>query len=210
MSWSRNVPTLIIVAALFIVLQQSFASATLEISTSKQVYEYGDFLSMNFQVSELTGNDIIIQIEDSSGRFSSPINIPIDSLNFTKIAPIPFYKTTFTPGTYHINAKYGEDNATVSFDLIDSGKIAIPNEFKTLVKTWQQGTPTDNDYAGLIRELINDNIINVTNYNNQTNQAVYIPQWFKNSANWWSDDFISDNEFGSSIQYLIQKGIIVI
>ena len=78
-----------------------------------------------------------------------------------------------------------------------------------MVKTWQQGTPTDNDYAGLIRELINDNIINVSNYNNQTNQT-HIPQWFKSTAKWWADDSISDNEFGSSIQYLIQKGIIVV
>ncbi|MFI5415888.1 MAG: hypothetical protein ACHQXJ_00885 [Nitrososphaerales archaeon] len=62
----------------------------------------------------------------------------------------------------------------------------------------------------MIRELINDNIINVANYNNQTNQIAYIPQWFKNSANWWSEGLTSDNEFGSSIQYLIQKGIIII
>jgi hypothetical protein len=197
------------VVVLSIGLQQSSAVASLEISTSKQVYEYSDFLSINFQVSELTGNDIIIQIVDNLGRSSSPINIPISTLNYTKIAPFPFYKTTFSPGMYQINARYGEDNATVSFDLIDSGKIAIPNEFKTLVKTWQQGSPTDKDYAGLIHELINDNIINGTNYNNQTNQ-VHIPQWFKNSANLWSDDYTSDNEFGLSIQYLIQKGIIVI
>ncbi len=209
MRWSRNILILTMVTVLSIGLQQSSAAASLEISTSKQVYAYGDFLSINFQVSELTGNDIIIQIADSSGRLSSPINIPINALNYTMTAPFPFYKTTFSTGTYQIDAKYGEDNATVSFDLIDSGKIAIPNEFKTLVKTWQQGSPTDKDYAGLIHELINDNIINVANYNNQTSQ-VHIPQWFKNSANLWSDDYTSDNEFGLSIQYLIQKGIIAI
>ncbi|MFZ0184261.1 MAG: hypothetical protein WBV92_03515 [Nitrosotalea sp.] len=209
MNWSRRILILVIVVALSISLQSS-AAASLEISTSKPVYEYGDFLSINFQVSELTGSNIIIQISDSSDRASSPINIPINTLNYTQIAPIPFYKTTFSPGIYHIDAKYGDDNATVSFDLIDSGKIAIPTEFKTLVKTWQQGSPTDNDYAGLIRELINDNIINVANYNNQTDQVAYIPQWFKNTANLWSEDLISDNEFGSSMQYLIQKGIIII
>lgn len=210
MNWSRAIHILVIITVLSLtVVQQSSASASLKIVTSKQVYEYGDFLSMNFQVSELTGNDIIIQIEDSSDRLSSPIDIPINSLNFTDTAPVAFYKTTFSPGTYHINAKYGIDNATVSFNLIDSGRIAIPNEFKNLVKTWQQGNPTDKDYAEIIHELINDNIINVGNYNNQTNQ-VHIPQWFKNTAKWWTDDLITDNEFGSSIQYLIQKGIIVV
>ena len=50
--------------------------------------------------------------------------------------------------------------------LIDSGKIAIPAEFKSLVKTLEQGSPTDKSYTGIIRELINNNIINVPNYTN--------------------------------------------
>ncbi|HXU95699.1 MAG TPA: hypothetical protein VFP45_04610, partial [Candidatus Nitrosotalea sp.] len=74
---------------------------------------------------------------------------------------------------------------------------------------WQQGSPSDKDYAGIIHELINNAIINIPNYNNPTNQ-VHLPQWFKNSVKWWSNDLISDNEFGSSIQYLIQKGIILV
>ena len=209
MSWSRRIPILVIVGILSFSVQHSFAIPSLEISTSKQVYEYGDFLSINFQVSELTGNDVVIHIIDSSNKTSAPINLQIYKSNSTLTAPFAFYKTTFDPGTYRIDAEYSSSKASVSFNLIDSGKIAIPTEFKTVVKTWQQGSPTDKDYAGIIRELINDNIINVANYNNQTNQ-VHIPQWFKNSAKWWSEDSISDNEFGLSIQYLIQKGIIVI
>ena len=209
MSWSRRIPILVIVGILSLGVQHSFATPTLEISTSKPVYEYGDFLSINFKVSELTGNDIIIHIIDSSNKTSAPINLQIYNSNSTITSPFPFYKTTFSPGTYHVDAEYSGSTASTSFNLIDSGKIVIPIEFKTVVKTWQQGSPSDKDYAGLIRELINDNIINVANYNNQTNQA-HIPKWFKNSAKWWSDDSISDNEFGLSIQYLIQKGIIVI
>ena len=209
MSWSRRIPILVIVGILSLGIQHSFATPTLEISTSKSVYEYGDFLSINFNVSELTGKDVIIHIVDSSNKTSAPIDLLIYNGNTTITSPYAFYKTTFSPGTYHIDAEYSGSTASTFFNLIDSGKIVIPIEFKTIVKTWQQGAPTDKDYAGIIRELINDNIINVTNYNNQTNQ-VHIPQWFKNSAKWWSNDLISDNEFGSSIQYLIQKGILVI
>lgn len=208
MSWSR-ISILVIVGILSFGVQHSFAIPSLEISTSKPVYEYGDFLSINFQVSELTGNDIVIHIIDSSNKTSTPINLQIYKVNSTITSPFAFYKTTFSPGTYHIDAEYSGSKTSVSFNLIDSGKIAIPIEFKTVVKTWQQGSPTDKDYAGIIRELINDNIINVPNYNNQANQ-VHIPQWFKNSAKWWSDDSISDNEFGLSMQYLIQKGIIIV
>ena len=209
MSWSRRIPILVIVGILSLGIQHSFATPTLEISTSKSVYEYGDFLSINFNVSELTGKDVIIHIVDSSNKTSAPIDLSLYNGNTTITSPYAFYKTTFSPGTYHIDAEYSGSTASTFFNLIDSGKIVIPIEFKTIVKTWQQGSPTDKDYAGIIRELINDNIINATNYNNQTNQ-VHIPQWFKNSAVWWSNDLTSDNEFGSSIQYLIQKGILVI
>jgi len=209
MSWSRRIPILVIVGILSLGIQHSFATPTLEISTSKSVYEYGDFLSINFNVSELTGKDVIIHIVDSSNKTSAPIDLSLYNGNTTITSPYAFYKTTFSPGTYHIDAEYSGSTASTFFNLIDSGKIVIPIEFKTIVKTWQQGSPTDKDYAGIIRELINDNIINATNYNNQTNQ-VHIPQWFKNSAVWWSNDLTSDNEFGLSIQYLIQKGIIAI
>ncbi len=202
MNWSRIIPILIIVGILFLGMQHSFATPSIEISTSKSVYEYGDFLSINFQISELTGNDVIIHIIDSSNKTSAPIDLTLDNSSTTITSPYAFYKTTFSPGTYHINAEYSGANAITSFNLIDSGKIAIPVELKTIANS--------GDYAGLIRELINDNIINVASYNNQTNQVAYIPQWFKNTGILWSEDLVSDNEFGSSIQYLIQKGIIII
>lgn len=202
MSQSRVISILVMAGILFLGVQYSFATPpSIEISTSKSVYEYGDHLSINFQVSELTGKDVIIHIIDSSNKTSAPIELTLYNGNTTITAPNPFYKTSYGPGTYHIEAEYSGSNATTTFNLIDSGKIAIPSELKTIVG--------NGDYTGLIRELINDNIINVTNYSNQTSQT-YIPQWFKNTAKWWTDDLISDNEFGSSIQYLIQKGIIVV
>ncbi len=186
--------------------QYGFATPSLDISTSKHVYEYGDFLSINFQISEITGNNIIIHITDSSNKTSAPINLSIDKPNSTITSPFPFYKTSFPPGTYYIDAEYSGAKASTSFDLVDSGKIAIPAEFKSLVNTLQQGSSTDKAYAGIIRELINNNIINIPNYNNQTSQ-VHIPKWFKNNIRWWSENSISDNDFGMSIEYLIQKGI---
>ncbi len=206
MSWQRQTLILATIIPLALGTQYSFATPSLEISTSKHVYEYGDFLSMNFQVSEMTSNNITIHITDSSNKTSAPINLPIDKLNNTITSPFPFYKTTFSPGVYRIDAEYSGAIASVSFDLVDSGKIAIPTEFRSLVNTLPQGSSTDKTYAGIIHELINDNIINIPNYT-QTNQ-VHIPQWFKNNVQWWSNGSISDNDFGMAIEYLIQKGII--
>lgn len=205
MSWQRQ--TLALVGIILVLsAQYSFATPSLEISTSKHIYEYGDFLSINFQVSEITSHDIVIHITDISNKTSAPITLPIDKTNSTITSPFPFYKTTFSPGTYRIDAEYDSIKASTSFDLVDSGKIAIPTEFKSLVKTLQQGSPTDKSYAGIIRELLNDGIISIPGYN-QTNQA-HVPQWFIKNVQRWSDDTISDNDFGMSIVYLIQKGII--
>lgn len=206
MSWQRQTLALVGIISLVLGTQYSFATPSLEISTSKHVYEYGDFLSINFQVSQLSSHDIIIHITDSSNKTSSPITLPIDKTNSTITSPFPFYKTTFSPGTYRIDAEYSNSTASVSFDLVDSGKIAIPTEFKSLVKTLQQGSPTDKSYAGIIRELLNDGIISIPGYS-QTNQT-HVPQWFIKNVQRWSDDTISDNDFGMSIVYLIQKGII--
>jgi hypothetical protein len=184
----------------------SFATPSLTVFTGKHVYEYGDFLSITFQVSELTGNPIIVHIIDSFGKASAPINISINKLNSTISSPIPFYKTTYSPGMYHINAEYAGTQSSISFDLVDSGKIAIPTEYKTLAQTWLKGTAIDKDYAGLIRELIHFDIINVPGYDFQTAHTIHIPAWFKNNVKWWSDDSITDNEFGFAIQYLINSG----
>jgi len=203
---SRQILGIVMAMALVCGTQYGSATPSLEISTSKHVYEYGDFLSINFQISEITNNSITIHIIDSSNKTSAPINLPIDKPNSTITSPFPFYKTTFNPGTYHIDAEYAGTKASTSFDLIDSGKIVIPIQFKSLVSTMLPGSPTDNAYAGIIRELINNNILNIPNYNNQTSQ-VHIPHWFKNNFQWWSENVISDNDFGMAIEYLIQKGI---
>ena len=210
MAQFRKIILVISLGLLVIGLQHSFAASSLGISTNKQTYEYGDFLSITFRVSELTGQPITIHIVDNSGKTSAPISIPISELNYTITSPFPFYKTNYNPGKYGIDAEYSGAKASVYFDLIDSDKIAIPTEYKTLVKTWLQGSATDNDYAGLIRELIHTDIIKVTNYHDQTINQIHIPNWFKNNSKWWSDDLISDNDFGLAIQYLIKAKIMTV
>jgi hypothetical protein len=186
--------------------QSSFASPTLEISTNKKVYEYGNYLSINIQVSEISSKTITLHITDSSNKTSAPITLPITKMNTTITTPVPFYKINFNPGTYRIDANYSNVLASTSFDIVDSGKIAIPIELKSLVATLEQGYQADSAYAGLIRELVNDKILDVPGYT-PSNQP-HIPQWFKKDFKMWADSSISDNDFGMAIQYLMQKRII--
>lgn len=198
----------ILLVVLVIGIQQSFAAPSLTLTTSKQIYEYGDYLAINFQVSELTGDQILLHIIDSSGNSSSSIPIQISKTNTTIIAPIPFYKTTYNPGTYKIDAEYSGSKSSVSFQIIDSGKIAIPPQYKTVVTSWPNHVIDTESYSSLIRELIHFDIIKAPNYQEQKTSPINIPSWLKVNARWWADGLITDDEFGQSIQYLVQKGII--
>jgi hypothetical protein len=192
-------------------LNNVLAAPSLSIQTDKTVYEYGDHLSLIFQVSELTGDSVTIQITDSSGKASSPIPIQINNLKTKITAPDAFYKTTFKPGTYHIDAIYSGTKSSTIFTLINSDKIAIPSYDKDIIKLWSGGRQyTDTSFANIIRELVQYDIIHISNLNNQTTNAVHIPSWVKNDAMWWSDDLISDNDFALGIQYLIESKIITV
>src|SRR5579864_2694355 len=127
MAWFGKIILIVSLGLLVIGLQHSSATPSLAISTSKQTYEYGDHLSLIFDVSELTGDSITIQIIDSSGKASTPIPIPITNLRTEITAPDAFYKTIYKSGTYHIDATYSGVNATAVFTLIDSNKVAIPS-----------------------------------------------------------------------------------
>jgi len=211
MAWFGKIILIVSLGLLVIGLQHSSATPSLAISTSKQTYEYGDHLSLIFDVSELTGDSITIQIIDSSGKASTPIPIPITNLRTEITAPDAFYKTIYKSGTYHIDATYSGVNATAVFTLIDSNKVAIPSYDKDVIKSWADGKQyTDASFANIIRELLQYDIIHISNLNNQTTNVTHIPSWVKNDAMWWSDDLISDNDFALGIQYLIESKIIIV
>ena len=192
-------------------LNNVLGAPSLSIQTDKTVYEYGDHLSLIFDVSEITGDSVIIQIIDKSGKTSSPIPIQITNLKTEVTAPNAFYKTTFKPGTYHIDATYSGTNSSTVFTLINSDKIAIPSYDKNIVKLWSDSKqPTDASFANVIRELVQYDIIHISKLNNQTTDLVHIPSWVKNNARWWSNDLISDNDFALGIQYLIESKIIIV
>jgi len=198
----------IISIALLVGLQYSGATPSLTVSTDKLIYEYGDFLTITFDVSELTGDPAVIHIVDETGKTSSPIPIQLSKLNSTIIAPVPFYKTNYSPGIYHINVEYSGTKTSISYKLIDSGRIAIPSQYKELMKSWAREGLPDKNLANVIRELIHFDIIRVPGYDSQIIHTVHIPAWFKNDVKWWSDDSITDNEVGLATQYLMKTGII--
>jgi hypothetical protein len=183
-----------------------FAVPQISISTDKSTYDYGQSLSFTIRVSEVTGDMATFEIVDQSGQSSSTIHIQITKSVSSITAPVPFYRTTFPPGTYYINIQYSGSNATTSFQIVDTGEIVIPPQFKVVADSWSKGQTSDNLFAHHIQELIHSGIIKITNY--QQKDTTFIPTWVKNNARWWANGSISDDDFGLAIKYLVDSKII--
>lgn len=183
----------------------SYGIDEISISTGKDVYTYGESLSFVVKVSNVTGNNAMLEIVDQSNQSSGPIPTVISKpiSNFT--APFPFYRTTYAPGTYFLNISYDGANATSSFQIVDNGTIAIPPQFKIVAGSWAVNQTSSKLFGEHIAEIVSSGIISVSNYQEQN--ATVIPSWFKNDALWWSEGTVSDNDFGHAIQYLISSGI---
>jgi hypothetical protein len=193
---------------MFFIFGIAYATPQISISTDRSTYQYGQNLSFIIKVSEITNDSATFEIVDNSGQSSSPIHVAINKLVSNITAPVPFYKTTFSPGTYFINVQYSGSNATTSFQIIDTSEIVIPPEFKVVADSWSKGQTSDKLFAAHIQTLIQYGIIKIDNY--QPNNTAFFPSWFKNNATWWSNGAISDDDFGLAIKYLVDSKIILV
>jgi hypothetical protein len=191
---------------MFFIFGIAYAAPQISISTNRSTYEYGQNLSFTIRVSEMTNDSATFEIVDNSGQSSSPIHVAINKLVSNITAPVPFYKTTFSPGTYSINVQYSGSNATTSFQIIDTSNIVIPPEFKVVASSWSKGETSDKLFAAHIQTLIQYGIIKIDSY--QEGNTAFFPPWFKNDAAWWSDGSISNDDFGLAIKFLVDSKII--
>lgn len=187
----------------------SYGSSTkVSIATSKTVYRYGDSLSFSVTVSNVTGDTAVLEIVDQSNHSSSPIDMEISKPISNITAPVPFYRTTFSPGTYFVKIQYAGTSAMTSFQLVDTEDIVIPPQFKVVAGSWVQNQTSSVLFGEHIAELVSSGIISINNYQEQN--TTVIPMWFKNDALWWSNGSISDNDFGHAVKYLIESNIMKI
>ena len=201
--------SLLMILSVMLSLNQASAAPTISIETNQSVYEYGDYLVMIINVSEITGDYAHTYITDPSERKSYFIQLPI-SQEYTEFpARFPFVADDWKPGTYTIELEYSGDKSSTQFTIEDTGKIALPFWIKDLAKMWIiEPFVTDKDFARAIEYLIQVEIIKIpyTEPGGETEST--IPEWVKNNAGWWIEGKISDTEFAMALQYLVKIGII--
>ena len=201
--------SLLMILSVMLSLNQASAAPTISIETNQSVYEYGDYLVMIINVSEITGDYAHTYITDPTERKSYFIQLPI-SQEYTEFpARFPFVADDWKAGTYTLELEYSGDKSSTQFTIEDTGKIALPYWIKDLAKMWIiEPFVTDKDFARAIEYLIQVEIIKIpyTEPGGETEST--IPEWVKNNAGWWIEGKISDTEFTMALQYLVKIGII--
>jgi len=189
----------------------TFAESAVSIETSQSTYEYGDYLVMIINVSEITGDDASVYIIDSTERRSLLLQQQI-SQEYTEFpSKFPFDATIWKPGTYVLELEYSGDKSSTQFIIEDTGKIALPFWIKDLAHMWiTEPLVTDKDFARALEYLIEKGIISIPYTEPGTETVSSIPEWVKNNAEWWIEGKISDTEFALALQYLVKAGIITV
>ncbi|HXG73584.1 MAG TPA: hypothetical protein VNK44_02020 [Candidatus Nitrosotenuis sp.] len=178
----------------------------MQVSTSKNIYHYGDYLQITISVAAVTEDNAIMHIIDSAGMKSSSIPIKIQDTTTTITSPNPFDALIFKEGKYKIEVQYGGSSASTEFELVDAGNIVMPFGSNIIVPQWAGGTISD---YGFLKFLADKGVINLPQGKFLTQQAM-IPSWFKSSAKWWSEHKITDEELLNGINYLLGRNVIIL
>ena len=203
--------SLLVVLAILPSVGNAMAAPSISIETSQSVYEYGDFLSIIVNVSEITGDNAIVHVIDPTERKVMLLNRPITITTTAFPSQHPFDSAIWKPGTYMLELEYSNQISSTQFTIDDSGKVILPAWIRDVAKLWVTDQISAPEFSVAIEYMINVEIIKIpyTEVDGEIS-ATTIPEWIKNNAGWWAVGAINDTEFTLALQYLVKTGIITV
>ena len=203
--------SLLVILAILPSIGNAIAAPSISIETSQNVYEYGDFLSIIVNVSEITGDNAIVHVIDPTERKVMLLNRPITTITSTFPSQHPFDSAIWKPGTYMLELEYSNQISSTQFTIDDSGKVILPAWIRDVAKLWVTDQISAKEFSVAIEYMINVEIIKIpyTEVDGEVS-ATTIPEWVKNNAGWWAVGAINDTEFTLALQYLVKTGIITV
>ena len=178
-----------------------------KIIMTSEVFHYGEKLDYTIIVSDVTGDDAVIYIIDSTGMRSPLYSTPISQEETRVIAPIAFDSIIWNDGEYSLELEYSGATYKTSFTIIDDGSIGIPYWINDLAKLWLNPPHIpDKEFAKGIAYLIEQKVLDVQ----ESGDELYIPEWFKFTTAWWSSGQITDTTYAHAIQYLLNEKFMII
>ena len=178
-----------------------------KIIMTSEVFHYGEKLDYTIIVSDVTGDDAVIYIIDSTGMRSPLYSTPISQEETRVIAPIAFDSIIWNDGEYSLELEYSGANYKTSFTIIDDGSVGIPYWINDLAKLWL--TPPnipDKEFAKGFAYLIEHKVLDAP----ESDDELYIPKWFKFTTAWWSSGQITDTTYAHATQYLLNEKFMII
>ncbi len=174
---------------------------------TSEIFHYGEKLDYTILVSDVTGEDAMIYIIDSTGIRSPLYSTPISQEETRVIAPIGFDSIIWNDGKYSLEIEYSGASDEVSFTIIDDGSIGIPYWINDLAKLWlSPPNIPDKEFAKGIAYLIEQKVLVVQ----ESDGELHIPKWFKFTTAWWSSGQITDTTYAHAIQYLLNEKFMTI
>ena len=203
--------SLLVILAILPSIGNAIAAPSISIETSQNVYEYGDFLSITVNVSEITGDNAIVHVIDPTERKVMLLNRPITLTTTTFPSQHPFDSAIWKPGIYMLEFEYSNQISSIQFSIDDSGKVVLPAWIRDVAKLWITDQISAKEFSVAIEYMINVGIIKIPYTETDTGIATTtIPEWVKNNAGWWAVGAINDTEFTLALQYLVKTGIITV
>ena len=178
-----------------------------KIIMTSEVFHYGEKLDYTIIVSDVTGDDAVIYIIDSTGMRSPLYSTPISQEETRVIAPIAFDSIIWNDGEYSLEIEYSGATHKTNFTIIDDGHVGIPYWINDLAKLWLNPPHIpDKEFAKGITYLIEQKVLDVQ----ESGDELYIPEWFKFTTAWWSSGQITDTTYAHAIQYLLNEKFMII
>ena len=178
-----------------------------KITMTSEIFHYGEKLDYTILVSDVTGEDAMIYIIDSTGIRSPLYSTPISQEETRVIAPIGFDSIIWNDGKYSLEIEYSGASDEVSFTIIDDGSIGIPYWINDLAKLWlSPPNIPDKEFAKGIAYLIEQKVLVVQ----ESDGELHIPKWFKFTTAWWSSGQITDTTYAHATQYLLNEKFMII
>lgn len=179
------------------------AAEPLVVEVDRDVYHYGDTLSIVIIVEDITEPFATMYIRDSDGKTSSPINVPLNQ-PYTQLPPAaPFDRTVYSEGTYTVDVEYAGLKATTSFDLVDVGTLVIPNWIKEVAFLWVSGEISGANYVDVLGSLVDEGLLVPGD-----DAEPSLPAWLADPTVWWLGGLITDEAYVTMLQYLVDRGIV--
>lgn len=173
---------------------------TLDVTTDKTTYNYGDYLTVIITVSEVSDSVAVMHIVGPDGVKSSAIPIPIKDTITSITTPNAFDPQLYKEGRYQIQITYAGADASTEFEIVDAGNAFLPFGSNLIISQWTDGIISD---YSLLKFLSDKGAISIN-----PEESMKIPQWYKINAGWWLERKITDVEFLNALQYLIGQKII--